>query len=148
MSQVYDSRGIKKGTGGSSTDHGSLTGLGDDDHTQYLLTDGTRQMTGGLTITTTTGALTIPRMTTTERNLLTPANGMLIYNTTLAVHQRYEAGNWENYMSTADAFVTIGNSPGLSAERALTGTPSIIVNDNGGNSTVVLEVGTVDGGTY
>lgn len=36
---------ISGGTGGSSTavsDHGNLTGLSDDDHTQYLLADGTR----------------------------------------------------------------------------------------------------------
>jgi len=32
--------------GGISTDHGSLSGLADDDHTQYLLVDGTRAMTG------------------------------------------------------------------------------------------------------
>jgi hypothetical protein len=30
------------------TDHGALTGLGDDDHTQYLLVDGTRAMSGDL----------------------------------------------------------------------------------------------------
>ena len=35
-------------SGGGVTDHGALTGLGDDDHTQYHLTDGTRAMTGGL----------------------------------------------------------------------------------------------------
>jgi hypothetical protein len=32
------------------SDHGSLTGLGDDDHTQYLRTDGLRVMTGDLDI--------------------------------------------------------------------------------------------------
>ncbi len=32
------------------TDHGALTGLADDDHTQYLLVNGTRAMTGDLTI--------------------------------------------------------------------------------------------------
>ena len=40
---------------GSASDHGSLAGLGDDDHTQYLLADGTRALTGawsaGQTIT-------------------------------------------------------------------------------------------------
>jgi len=35
----------------SVTDHGALTGLGDDDHTQYLLVDGTRAMTGNITMT-------------------------------------------------------------------------------------------------
>ncbi|MGI9610491.1 MAG: hypothetical protein ACR2NL_09400, partial [Acidimicrobiia bacterium] len=34
--------------GGGVTDHGALTGLADDDHTQYLLIDGTRAMTGAL----------------------------------------------------------------------------------------------------
>lgn len=32
------------------TEHGDLSGLGDDDHTQYLLADGTRAMTGNLNI--------------------------------------------------------------------------------------------------
>jgi len=34
------------GGGGGVTDHGALTGLADDDHSQYLLTDGTRTLTG------------------------------------------------------------------------------------------------------
>jgi hypothetical protein len=33
---------IGSGTGGGVTDHGDLTGLADDDHPQYALTDGTR----------------------------------------------------------------------------------------------------------
>lgn len=33
---------------GAGTDHGTLTGLGDDDHTQYVLADGTRSFTGTL----------------------------------------------------------------------------------------------------
>lgn len=39
-------------------DHGSLAGLSDDDHTQYLLIDGTRAMTGNL-VMGTTGGLTL-----------------------------------------------------------------------------------------
>src|SRR5690606_13709717 len=31
-----------EGGGGGATDHGALTGLGDDDHPQYALADGTR----------------------------------------------------------------------------------------------------------
>jgi len=41
-----------KATGGSVTDHGSLAGLSDDDHEQYLLVDGTRAMSGNLDIGT------------------------------------------------------------------------------------------------
>ena len=40
----------KAASGGGVTDHGALTGLDDDDHTQYLLADGTRAMTGNLAI--------------------------------------------------------------------------------------------------
>jgi len=36
------------GAGGGVTDHGALTGLADDDHTQYLLVNGVRAMTGDL----------------------------------------------------------------------------------------------------
>lgn len=42
-------RGLVGGAGGGSIvtiDHGSLTGLSDDDHTQYLLTNGTRALSG------------------------------------------------------------------------------------------------------
>ncbi len=34
------------GDGGGTTDHGALTGLGDDDHSQYALADGTEQIGG------------------------------------------------------------------------------------------------------
>lgn len=33
-------------TGGAATDHGALAGLGDDDHSQYLLADGGRELGG------------------------------------------------------------------------------------------------------
>ena len=49
------------GRGGSSSgvsNHGLLTGLLDDDHTQYLLIDGTRAMTGDLSLGGGDGALT------------------------------------------------------------------------------------------
>lgn len=38
---------------GGTPDHGTLTGLGDDDHTIYLLADGTRTLAGSLTVTGT-----------------------------------------------------------------------------------------------
>lgn len=38
-----------------SIDHGSIAGISDDDHTQYVLVDGSRAMTGGLTINSTDG---------------------------------------------------------------------------------------------
>jgi len=52
----------------ATTDHGSLAGLLDDDHTQYLLVDGSRAMTGGLDLgsQTVTNAGTINGVTITD----------------------------------------------------------------------------------
>jgi hypothetical protein len=53
--QTDDLRGkvpsnIAGGGGGGVTDHGALSGLADDDHTQYALVDGTRAFTGNITV--------------------------------------------------------------------------------------------------
>ena len=45
---IYNGASWVEITGGGVTDHGALTGLTDDDHTQYLLINGTREMTGTL----------------------------------------------------------------------------------------------------
>lgn len=47
------------GTDGA-TDHGVLTGLGDDDHLQYLLVNGVRDATNGFAVTGTVGDGVIP----------------------------------------------------------------------------------------
>lgn len=39
-------------------------------------------------------ALIISRMTTTERDALTPVNGMIVYDTTLTAFYFYEDGSW------------------------------------------------------
>jgi hypothetical protein len=49
-----------------------------------------------LDITSTTGALIVPRMTTTQRDALTAVNGMIIYNTTTTTMQGYINGAWAN----------------------------------------------------
>jgi len=61
-----------------------------------------------------TKALLIPRLTTTERNSLTPANGMIIYNETVNIFQIYQNGGWKG-MS--------GKSAGIK--------PKVSGNDNG-----------------
>jgi len=51
---------------------------------------------GAVTVTTTTGALTVPRLTTTQRNALTAAVGMVVYNTTDSKFQGYAGSSWVN----------------------------------------------------
>jgi hypothetical protein len=47
-----------------------------------------------LDLDSTVGALLVPRMTTTQRDALTPSNGMIIYNTTLGLFQGRASGAW------------------------------------------------------
>jgi len=47
-----------------------------------------------LDIQGTTGALLLPRLTTTQRNALTATNGMVIYNSTTTQLEAYENGSW------------------------------------------------------
>lgn len=47
-----------------------------------------------LDLTSTTGSLLLPRMTTTQRDALTAANGMVVYNSTVNEVQAREGGAW------------------------------------------------------
>jgi hypothetical protein len=72
-----------------------VTGLTSDLAAKLPLAGGT--MTGQLNFSGTTHAgIKLLSLTTTQRDALTAANGMLIYNTTTAKVQKYEAGAWVN----------------------------------------------------
>ncbi|MCP4634543.1 MAG: hypothetical protein GY855_16565 [candidate division Zixibacteria bacterium] len=55
---------------------------------------GTGNPQGALDVSSTTGAFIVPRMTTVQRDALTPVNGMIIYITTTDQFNFYEAGSW------------------------------------------------------
>ena len=57
---------------------------------------GTNSVDSGATLEVdgTTGGILFPRLTTTERNALTPVNGLMIYNTTDNKFQGYAGGAW------------------------------------------------------
>lgn len=52
------------------------------------------RITSNLDISNTKGALIVSRLTTTERDALTPVNGMIVYNTTTNAFNFYENGSW------------------------------------------------------
>ena len=47
-----------------------------------------------VTVTGTAGAVTLPTLTTTQRNALSAANGMLVYNSTTSKIEAYAGGAW------------------------------------------------------
>ncbi len=55
---------------------------------------GTTSPQSALDVTSTTGALIVPRMTTIQRDALTAVNGMIIYNTSTNQFNFYENGAW------------------------------------------------------
>lgn len=55
--------------------------------------------TGGVIISTTTGALTLPKLTTAQETALTAVEGMLIYNTTLHKMRIRTVSAWETVTS-------------------------------------------------
>mgnify|MGYP001591350753 CR=1 FL=1 len=64
--------------------------------------DGVTTLDSGLIITSAAGNyVQHPSLTTTQRDALTAVNGMVIYNSTLAVFQRREAGAWVSYNDLA-----------------------------------------------
>jgi hypothetical protein len=43
---------------------------------------------------TTTGGLKVKSLTTAQRNAITPANGQIVYDSTLGENYQYIAGAW------------------------------------------------------
>ena len=60
---------------GGANDHGGLNGLGDDDHTQYVLADGVRSTTNGFAVTGFLNSGTIPRSGFGTRLMWYPGKG-------------------------------------------------------------------------
>ena len=74
--------------------------------------------------------LKIQSLTTTQRDLLSPANGHIIYNTTTTQFEIYEAGVWQSLRASAvDASTTAKGITKLSTAPAVASNP-IAVGDN------------------
>jgi hypothetical protein len=98
----------------SSGDHGGLTGLGDDDHLQYLLIDGTRAMTGNLdmdgfdinNLGPINGTRHYPN-SGVDPVAPAPADGDIYYNTALQEEMRFDATRGK-FLSVASFTVLMG----------------------------------------
>ena len=106
-----------------------------------------------LELQSTTGALLIMRMTTTQRNALTTiANGMMIYNTTTTTFQFYQNGSWVSLSAGAGGVVGPGGGSTDSAVALWDGAGgntlknSVVIIDGSGNvngtNTIANAVGT------
>lgn len=67
---------------------------------------------------TTHAGVVLLSLTTTQRDALTPANGMIIYNTTDNRFQAYESGSWKNLIPTAGATLYRTYKMGSEAESS------------------------------
>lgn len=93
---------ITRSAGGADLDFlTALTGGGAYASKMRLLREGnlgigttTPNSSALLDLTSTTGALLVPRMTTTQKSALTPVNGMIVYDASLNKFQGYENGAW------------------------------------------------------
>lgn len=74
------------------SDHGALSGLGDDDHGQYLLSDGVRATTNGFAVTGTSGSGAIPVEGSGTRMMWYPGKAAFRAGTVLA----FGAGRWND----------------------------------------------------
>ena len=134
----------------------------------------TPNSSAALDITSTNGSLLLPRMTTTQRNSLTAAEGMMIYNTTETQYQGYSYGlvagtpavdqaqlNFDavNMWPDKSQSFTAGVSGTLSSLRVLLNNSgsainaTIYIRSGAGNAGAILYQGTFsvsyqDGGTW
>lgn len=129
--------------------HDQINELLDDDHTQYILADGSRAFTGNVQIGTNsvigsdsqtrlgsnTTAPTLPSLTTAERDALTPFNGMVIYNSDTNQNESYENGVWGKSTGEANTVSNVGVG-GVGVFKQKTGSNFEFKNINAGSSKV------------
>ena len=119
--------------------------------------DGVPTIQGGLIVDNSLGTeyLTVPALTTAQRDALTPVNGMMIYNSTLAVHQRRENGAWISYNNLATMVIAsqaIGDLFYASSVTAIArlgiGGTNTVLGVSGGIPTWIASQAKITSGSY
>lgn len=94
---------------GTAQDHGSLSGLGDDDHTQYVLADGTRTLTNATLVNPALG---------------TPASGVMTNVTGTAASLTAGNATQASALKSATTTVNVDSATAPSSGQVLTATGS------------------------
>lgn len=103
----------------------------------YVRTDGTSRMTGPLTMT---GAvIDLGDFTTTQRNALTPAVGMLLYNTTDGKLQCYQGSAWVDCVTST---LSAGAITGTLADNQVSDTLTCSILRGSGSVTDAVDLAT------
>lgn len=123
----------------AGVDHGSLSGLADDDHTQYFLVDGSRNLTGDITRTATSG-------TTFAIKRATGSSGVAAFTLDDAANGTYTFNNGVLTSTGAITRMRISHSGDLASfvsaeasEIKIQGNP-ITFTENGGSSVADFKI--------
>lgn len=143
---IFNAKVVSSHLSVNNDTNGLDLGIDDDYNINWDGSDAIHTITAGSFIFTG-GPIELPVFTTTERDLLTPANGMVIYNTTDSQIQHYENGSWVYKPNTTiiesdtDVYITTGGNdttgdgssgtPWASIDKALAVVGTwVIVGDN------------------
>lgn len=125
---------------------------GSNDAIPTMSTANGETVSAALELQSTTGALLIPRMTTTQRDALNPTNGMIVYSTNDNKFNLYINGSWVQLSSTIGTGNVVGSGPTVANQIArfnnidATGiTSSSVSIDNDGNVTGSATISNGDG---
>lgn len=114
---VYGTRSAPIAVGGVGvSDHGALSGLSDDDHTQYILADGTRAFSASPAFSSLT-ANTVPYL---------DANKKLASSSVTPTELGYVSGVTSNIQTQFGAKMSTASYPDLVAIEALSGTSGLL----------------------
>ncbi len=134
-------------TSAGVTDHGNLAGLSDDDHTQYILADGTRQLTGNwdtgdFNISTFLNSIQLNKTyaPNTTNGIISLVNDTYISQSEEGVLNVNRSDFWDNFDNTNSTwFSDVGGALTFLETRFITVWDALFEADQRYNNTVFIE---------